>query len=235
MNLFGWGRAACERRDDRDLSYRPRRARGGEDRGDDRDPIAGPITAQGAPGHRSGGGRSTPDAVCTRANRAVRTPAPRTVPTTPTTTPFARTMSLMFLSVAPRAPSMPIARRRRWAMTVNPPIATSAIRSIPSVASVSTIVSGFKTLPDEALEALETDSKPDPRVVTSNPPASKRIGYLRRGRYLPGSDQCELVEQALRNSERSPRRFSTCPSSLHMRPIARSQLGCEPTRQRYLI
>ncbi len=48
--------------------------------------------------------------------------------------------------MAPIAPSMPRARSRRWASTVKPPTDTSAISSMPMVASVSTMVSGLIAL-----------------------------------------------------------------------------------------
>ena len=92
------------------------------------------------------------DSACGRYSSHATRPnaAPKNVPTTPTTAPFAFTTSLMFRSVAPRAPSMPIERRRRCASTVKPPTATRAMRSIPTVATANTIVSGLKTLPDVA-------------------------------------------------------------------------------------
>ena len=52
----------------------------------------------------------------------------------------------MFLSVAPRAPSMPSERSRRCASTVKPPTATRAMSSMPTVASASTMVSGLSGL-----------------------------------------------------------------------------------------
>ncbi len=62
----------------------------------------------------------------------------------------------MFLSVAPWAPSIPSERSRRWASTMKPPTATSAMRSMPTVASASTMVSGLSTLPDDAEAGTET-------------------------------------------------------------------------------
>ena len=44
------------------------------------------------------------------------------------------------------ASTMPMARTRRWASTVKPPTETSAISSMPRVASVSTTVSGLIAL-----------------------------------------------------------------------------------------
>ena len=49
----------------------------------------------------------------------------------------------MLAFVAPWAPSMPIARSRRCASTVNPPTLTRAMSSIPSVAAASEIVTGL--------------------------------------------------------------------------------------------
>ena len=72
---------------------------------------------------------------------------PARAPVTPTMTPLARMTRRTFLSVAPMASSIPMARRRRWASTVKPPTDTSAISSMPSVASVSTTVSGLSALP----------------------------------------------------------------------------------------
>ena len=64
----------------------------------------------------------------------------------------------MFLSVAPRAPSMPSERNRRCASTVKPPTATRAMSSMPTVASPSTIVSGLSGL-------LATASMPGHHVL----------------------------------------------------------------------
>ena len=72
--------------------------------------------------------------------------APSRVPATPTTIPLARTTRRTFLSVAPTAPSIPSERSRRWASTVNPPMDTRPMRSIPMVASASTMVSGLNRL-----------------------------------------------------------------------------------------
>ena len=49
-------------------------------------------------------------------------------------------------SVAPIDSSMPRERMRRWANTVKPPIDTRAIRSMPTVASASTMVAGLMML-----------------------------------------------------------------------------------------
>ena len=62
----------------------------------------------------------------------------------------------MCRSVAPSAPSIPIARSRRCASTVNPPTDTSAMRSIASVTSASTIVSGLNVLLGTADDAVCT-------------------------------------------------------------------------------
>ena len=66
---------------------------------------------------------------------------------------MALTTSPTLASVAPCAPSMPIERSRRCASTVNPPTATSAISSIPSVAAASEMVTGLSTF------ALATDAR----------------------------------------------------------------------------
>ena len=82
--------------------------------------------------------------------------APSRVPATPTTSPLARTTRRTFLSVAPTAPSMPSERSRRCASTVKPPMATRAIRSMPIVASPSTMVSGLNGLLAAAEARLST-------------------------------------------------------------------------------
>jgi len=49
-------------------------------------------------------------------------------------------------SAAPIAPSTPIARVRRWPMTVNPATAMRPMNSIPKVAAISTISSPMSKL-----------------------------------------------------------------------------------------
>ena len=58
-------------------------------------------------------------------------------------TPLARSTSRTLRSVAPIDSSIPRERSRRWASTVKPPTDTSAMSSMPTVASASTIVSGL--------------------------------------------------------------------------------------------
>jgi hypothetical protein len=77
--------------------------------------------------------------------------------------------SRTFLSVAPIDSSIPMARSRRCASTVNPPTDTSAMRSMPRVASVSTIVSGLSAFPWDDEPGVE---KLGPRE-SAGTPASK--------------------------------------------------------------
>ena len=78
----------------------------------------------------------------------------------------------MFRSVAPRAPSIPSERSRRWASTVKPPTATRAMSSMPTVASPSTMVSGLSGL----LAAADCRLwKFGPREVTVTPGASNKM------------------------------------------------------------
>ena len=67
--------------------------------------------------------------------------SPATAPAAPVAAPLALMTRRMFLSVAPWAASMPIARSLRCASTVKPPVPTSAISSMPSTAAVIEIVS----------------------------------------------------------------------------------------------
>jgi hypothetical protein len=71
---------------------------------------------------------------------------PATAPTMPVAAPLALMTRRMFLSVAPWAASMPIARSLRCASTVKPPMPVSAMRTMPSTAAVIEIVSGLITL-----------------------------------------------------------------------------------------
>ena len=69
------------------------------------------------------------------------------------------------------ASSIPRARRRRCASTVKPPIDTSAIKSMPTVATASTMVSGLIELLLAFWAGVETL---DPIRPGSTPGASKR-------------------------------------------------------------
>ena len=71
---------------------------------------------------------------------------PKTAPTTPTMTPLASRTSRTLRSVAPMDSSIPRERIRRCASTVKPPIDTKAMRSMPTVASASTMVAGLMML-----------------------------------------------------------------------------------------
>ena len=57
-------------------------------------------------------------------------------------TPLAAMTSRTLASVAPSALSMPSARRRRCAITVNPATATRPVKTMPSTATARTIVAG---------------------------------------------------------------------------------------------
>ena len=79
----------------------------------------------------------------TYANHAAKpTMAPSTAPITPMSAPLATMTSRTLRSVAPSAASMPSARSRRWAITVNPATATRPMKTSPSTAITSTIVAG---------------------------------------------------------------------------------------------
>lgn len=64
--------------------------------------------------------------------------APTSAPTAPMTRPLASRTSRMCRWLAPIAPSMPSARSRRWAITVNPATASRPTNTSPIVASTST-------------------------------------------------------------------------------------------------
>ena len=98
-------------------------------------------------------------------------------------------------SVAPMDSSIPRARSRRCASTVNPPTDTSAISSMPTVASASTMVSGLigLLLP---MRARRRDVRPDTARVHAR--CVEEDVHRGRVRHLPRGDQRELVEQALR-------------------------------------
>lgn len=69
-------------------------------------------------------------------------------PAVPVTAPFAVITSAMLRSAAPSAPSMPSARSRRRASTVNDASATRPTKISPSVAAASTMNAGL--MPPEA-------------------------------------------------------------------------------------
>ena len=58
------------------------------------------------------------------------------------TAPLATMTSRTLRSVAPSAASMPSARSRRWAITVNPATDTRPMNTSPSTATTRTIVAG---------------------------------------------------------------------------------------------
>ena len=63
-------------------------------------------------------------------------------PITPTMAPLAAIASRTLACVAPSALSIPSARRRRCAITVNPATATKPMKTKPSTATARTIVAG---------------------------------------------------------------------------------------------
>ena len=73
----------------------------------------------------------------------------------PTTAPLAVMTSLTLRSVAPSALSMPSARSRRCAITVNPATDTRPMNTSPSTAITRTIVAGLMLAPPDC-EARET-------------------------------------------------------------------------------
>ena len=110
--------------------------------------------------------------------------------------PFALTTRRTWRSVAPVDSSMPIERMRRCASTVKPPTETSAMSSMPSTSAASEIVSGLSGF-DCATEAGVCTWTPL-NELSGN---ARRVEQRRdpRGiRHLPGRDERELVEEALR-------------------------------------
>jgi hypothetical protein len=119
--------------------------------------------------------------------------------------PFARTTRERFFLVAPIDASMPSERCRRWASTVKPPTATSAIRSMPIVSTTR------ESLGVEAV-ALRYRSRSAHIGATAAVGAARGARLadrarchswcvkehcdLVRGRHLPRQNEGELVEEA---------------------------------------
>ena len=131
---------------------------------------------------------------------------PITAPRTPTTSPFARTTSETFLLVAPIEASMPSERCRRWASTVKPPIAISAMRSIPIVSTARDRVSGLIVLSatEAGVDTLEPRLPKGPQAAHGSPielgchpRCVEEHGDVVRGLHLSGQNEGELVEEAL--------------------------------------
>lgn len=100
-------------------------------------------------GHgRWNGSMTCPALACSRgayaAQAAKPTAAPVSAPAAPTAAPPVTMTRRMLRSVAPTAASMPRARSRRCAITVNPAIATSPMKISPNTASTSTVAAGLR-------------------------------------------------------------------------------------------
>ena len=137
-------------------------------------------------------------------------------------TPLASSTSRTLRSVAPMDSSIPRARIRRCASTVKPPIDTSAISSMPTVASASTMVAGSIGLLLATVAGVETL---DPMRPGSTPGASKRtstcVGFV----TCPGGTSA--------NSSSRLWGFCTMPTTVlpprdHSSPILRLSSDASP-------
>ena len=131
----------------------------------------------------------------------------------------------MFLSVAPRAPSIPSERSRRCASTVKPPTATKAISSMPTVASASTMVSGLSGLL-AAEDARLCTFGPSEEAVT--PGALNRTVTWFGALTWPGATRANSSSR-LCGFAAMPMTWRAFPPWCHTSPILRLKVDATPS------
>jgi hypothetical protein len=152
------------------------------------------ITSQG----RLSGSITWPVAACRRGTYASHAPKPATDPATtaapPTAAPFATMTSWTLRIVAPRELSMPRARSRRCAMTVNPATATRPMNTRPSTDAASAITAGL--MPEPPVAGYDTTAADDrPRIPPRG--ASSRIDTCVGSGTCPGSTSANSSSRLL--------------------------------------
>ena len=156
------------------------------------------------------------------ANHPARpTVVPVMAATAPTTAPLASRTSRMCRSPAPIAPSIPRARRRRWAITVKPATANRPTNSSPMVASTSTLIVALAASAGGRISTCE----PCGRVAAANCCA---VAWIRMvtwsgGLACPGATRANLSSRFNGFSTR-PTTCQSWPLSCQVPPMCRLKM-----------